>query len=192
MSDAGTPLFRASKRRKTSTAPKLSHRPGHQSESDPESDNEQSTDLVKSRIQVKNRQRPSGMRFSNASVGQSNADGHNHESMALVPVTEAGENKANAHGLDNRFVVSGMGVGRDVVENDPNMYVISCPFPFPVFWASQRSRFVYDMTRSRWLRSPTQVVWLYVQHSCLSLTCTKSTLFPFHADFHTLFLFLKI
>lgn len=65
---------------------------------------------------------------------QPNVASHDDESMALVPSTEAGEDKALAHGLNNRFVVSGMGVGRDVVENDPNMYEISYLFSFAVFW----------------------------------------------------------
>lgn len=130
MSENGAPLFRAPKRRKTTTTskPLPPSNPETNSNSSVEDEDHARTSspFVKPRLQGRGKPRFSGMQFSNAISRQLSDNAHNEDSMALIPLAENDEisTETTTHGLNTRFIGSGMGMGRDPTRNDPNMYVV--------------------------------------------------------------------
>lgn len=133
MPNIDIPTFRAPKRRKTTTAPKPARLSEHSSDSGSDRGNDQTVSFVKPRTQVKIKARSTGIQFSNANSRQSSSNGHDDEAMAVVPVTDVAKDGSSTHGLSNRFIGSGMGIRRDLVENDPNMYVVPYPLSITLF-----------------------------------------------------------
>lgn len=131
MSDIAVPQFRAPKRRKTTAAAHKQPRSLNDRESTSGSDSgheaEHRTSVVNSRTQVRRKPGVCGVRFSNANLRPA---GNVHDDVDSMAVVSTAENvngaSSSTHGLNDRFIVSGSGVGagRDAMENDPNMYVV--------------------------------------------------------------------